>query len=438
MTFRSARAFSMMGTRPLAVLVLAGGTLAGCAAVDSVNTLIGRDPILPGERQPLMPTADVGGQSAVGGVSIGGASANADWSQPGGTASNNPGHLAYSGGGWRTSIPTAGRRSARPVATPVVDNGLVYVYGNDASLSAHSLSNGGRAWSVSLRPEGERAVPGGGVAAAGGRVFAATGYGTLQALDGASGGVIWTTEIDTPLRSAPTVADGRVYVTDASNTIHAFSTSDGSELWSFDAIPENDGSLSGTSPAVSGGTVIVPSITGQIIALNAANGEPRWADNLVRGNRNVAGSSITDVAGRPAIDGGTVYAVGTGGRMVASRLSDGERLWSQDISGLHQPIVSGNTVFVVDTQDRALALDKASGAPRWIVQLPSERQAWAGPLLAGNRLWVGSTDGALLALDPATGQTVETQDLREAVYTSPIAAGGRIIVLGGRGTLAAL
>ena len=77
--------------------------------------------------------------------------------------------------------------------------------------------------------------------------------------------------------------------------------------------------------------------------------------------------------------------------MVATRLSDGERIWSQDISGLHQPIVSGNTVFLVDAQDRALALDKATGRPRWTVQLPERKQAWAGPLLAGNRLWVAST-----------------------------------------------
>lgn len=417
---------------------LLAASLSACAAVDSINTFAGRNPILPGERQPLVATSDVAGQAAVGGVSIGGARANGDWANPGGNAENNPGHVGYSGGGWRTTIPTGGRRSARPFATPVVAGGLVYVYGGDATVSAYTLAGGGRAWSVNLRPEGERAAPGGGVAASGGTVYVATGYGTLSALGGASGGTVWTVEIDAPLRSAPTVADGRVYVTDANNVIRAFSAGDGSELWTFDAIPETDGSLSGTSPAVAGGTVIVPSITGQIIALNAASGEPKWAENLVRGNRNVAGSAITDVAGRPAIDGGVVYAVGTGGRMVAARLSNGERIWSQDVGGLHQPIVSGNTVFIVDAQDRALALDKASGAPRWIVQLPTEKQAWAGPLLAGNRLWVGSTTGDLLGLDPATGQTVATQSLRDAIYMSPIAAGGRMIVVGGRGTLAAL
>ncbi len=417
---------------------LIGAALSGCAAVDAINTVAGRDPILPGERQALIPDADVAGQEALGGVSIGGARANSEWAQPGGNAQNDPGHVAYSGGGWRTSIPAAGRKSARPFATPVVANGLVYVYGNDATVSAHALSGGGRAWSVNLRPEGERSSPGGGVAASGGRVYVATGYRTLQALDGASGATVWTKEFTAPLRGAPTVVDGKVYLVDANNTVHAVSTSDGGEIWTFDAIPEQDGILSGTSAAVSGNTVIVPSITGQIIALGASDGAPKWADNLVRGNRNIAGSSVTDVAGRPVIENGIVYAIGTGGRMVATRVSSGERVWTQNIGGQHQPILSGNTVFVVDSQNRTVALDKATGKVRWVVQLPTKKQNWAGPLLAGNRLWVGSTTGDLLALDPATGQTVASQDLRDAIYMSPIAAGGRMIVVGGRGTLAAL
>ncbi|MEM7565976.1 MAG: PQQ-binding-like beta-propeller repeat protein [Pseudomonadota bacterium] len=420
------------------VLALAGLALSGCAAIDAVNTVTGRDPILPGERQALVPDADIRTQEAVGGVSIGGARANAEWAQPGGNAQNDPGHVAYSGGGWRTTIPAAGRRSARPFATPVVAGGLVYVYGNDASVSAHSLSGGGRAWSVNLRPEGERASPGGGVAASGGRVYVATGYRELHALDGSSGATVWTREFDAPLRGAPTVVNGRIYVVDANNTVHAASTGDGAEIWTFEAIPEQDGILSGTSAAVSGNTVIVPSITGQIIALGAADGAPKWADNLVRGNRNIAGSSVTDVAGRPVIEDGIVYAIGTGGRMVATRVSNGSRVWSQNIGGQHQPILSGNTVFVVDTQNRAVALDKATGEVRWFTQLPPRKQNWAGPVLAGNRLWVGSTTGDVLALDPATGQTVANQDLRDAIYMSPIAAGGRLIFVGGRGTLAAL
>ena len=164
----------LRATRIAASLALAGLVLGGCAAIDTVNTFVGRDPILPGERQPLIPAANVGEQAPVGGVAIGGARANADWSQPGGNPANDPGHVAYSGGGWRASIPTGGRRSTRPFATPVVSGGLVYVYGNDASVSAYSLASGGRAWSVSLAREGERAAPGGGVAASGGQVFAAT------------------------------------------------------------------------------------------------------------------------------------------------------------------------------------------------------------------------------------------------------------------------
>jgi outer membrane protein assembly factor BamB len=58
-------------------------------------------------------------------------------------------------------------------------------------------------------------------------------------------------------------------------------------------------------------------------------------------------------------------------------------------------------------------------------------------LLAGSQLWIGTSDGRVLTLDPSTGSVVSTQSIGNPVYISPIAAGGRILILDNSGKLTA-
>ena len=66
----------------------------------------------------------------------------------------------------------------------------------------------------SLVPAGQvpDAGPGGGIAASGGVLYVTTGFGEVFALDPRSGGTIWQETLEAPIRAAPTVQDGRVFV----------------------------------------------------------------------------------------------------------------------------------------------------------------------------------------------------------------------------------
>ena len=54
---------------------------------------------------------------------------------------------------------------------------------------------------------------------AGGRVYVATGYGQVLALDAATGKEIWRQQVTAPVRGAPTVADGRVFAVTVDNEL---------------------------------------------------------------------------------------------------------------------------------------------------------------------------------------------------------------------------
>jgi outer membrane protein assembly factor BamB len=428
----------------LAVAWLAVVT-GGCSTLSNLNPFSKKEDILPGERRAVLTldTADVAG----GTPAIGPASAMPDWSQPGGNAANAPGNVSLAGASgassWRVrAVEKASKRNVRPSVPPIVHGGRIYVY--DTSGTVYALSpGGGSAWSVSLAPEGERSrAAGGGIAASGNVIFAATGFGELVALDAASGARIWAFTLSAPAYSAPTAASGKVYVVSATNVLHAVNQADGTEAWQYPGIPETAGVLSAASPAVSGNTVVVPYSSGEVIAFDTESGELKWADAVIRSTRTLAVSGLTDVAASPVIYEGVVYATGVSGRTIAVRLSDGERLWEQNIGSASTPAVSGNALFIVDLEDNLVAVDRASGNAFWRTELPTVRKrrfisVWTGPTLAGGVLWVVSNDGRMFGVDPALGSIIVDRTQPSPMYIKPIAAGGQLLVLSADGSLAA-
>ena len=96
----------------------------------------------------------------------------ADWSQPGGNPANAPGNISIDGtsgaSAWRVkAVEKASKRNVRPSVPPLIYGGHIYVYDTSGTVTAMA-PGGGRSWSVSLAPEGEKSrAAGGGIAASG-------------------------------------------------------------------------------------------------------------------------------------------------------------------------------------------------------------------------------------------------------------------------------
>lgn len=416
--------------------VLAAGCSGGLPKIDELNPFKEKKAPLPGKRISIMPQSDrVGGgdlATASTPVTLPAPMVNTNWTQPGGTPNNAPGHLSASAGLRRAWSSDAGKGTSskgRLTAAPIVYGGRIYTLDAASRLTSFNASSGGVQWRKSLVPEKETGFEGygGGMAVDNGRLYVSTGFGTVVALDPASGKQIWEKKLGIPVRASPTAVGDRVFVISKGGVFFCLSGVDGSELWQFRGLPEVTSLSYSPSPAVDGDVVTVPYPNGDIVALSVADGTPLWQENLAKTRTTTSFAAMSDAAA-PAMVGGVTYSIGHGGKFVATQQASGERIWGLDIAGVQRPWVAGDTVFVVDTRGQLVAVDRKAGTIRWTTQLPGSK-VWAGPVLAGGKLWLTSNSGQLVGVDATAGTVATKINVGNKVYVPPVVADGRLYVL---------
>jgi outer membrane protein assembly factor BamB len=437
-----------------AVCLLLTQALAACAdnspslpslpKLSELNPFAEKQQPLPGKRIPVMQTQEkLVGELAAGDrpITLPPPRSNDSWSQPGGEPNNSPGHLALSSAiktAWSAEVGAGSSSRGKLTASPIVYDGKVFTLDAQGRVSAFAMAGGSAVWRVSTTPENEKDEKGfgGGLAGDNGRIYVATGFGVVVALDPNTGKKLWEKNVGVPIRTSPTAAGDRVFAVTMDGQCYALNGADGQEIWTFRGEPEKASIVSNASPAVENDLVVVPYASGDLVALKVSDGQPVWSESLARARTASSLAAMSDTA-RPAIDGGTVFAVGHAGRMVATSQKTGERLWSLNVPGIQTPWVAGESVFVVDTGGQLMAITRRDGKVQWTSQLPNAT-TWSGPVLAGGRLWLTSNKGQLVSVDAATGKIASTLDLGQPVYIAPVVAGAHMYVLTDKAKLIAL
>ena len=295
--------------------------------------------------------------------------------------------------------------------------------------------------------------------------------GTVHAVRVADGSSVWKRRFEQQLfLTAGGVADGALFVADVDGVVHCLVTEDGAERWTFDVESETYG-----GPIVFHGAeaklVLLPTESGQLIALDAASGEERWrfeidaplrcAATVVNGHALLAGCDgnlhTIDLAtgeetgsvgiGGPtgntaAVRDGVAYFGTEQGEFYAVDVSDPANpsvVWTRRDAKKGQGIrtaaaLAADTVVYANQAKSLFALAAADGAPLWEARTRSRVEA--SPLaLTGSRTLVATSRGRLLLLDTSSGDKVWSYDAGGSFVASPIGSDGRVLVANTDGTL---
>jgi outer membrane protein assembly factor BamB len=209
---------------------------------------------------------------------------------------------------WRSS----GTFTQGEHATLVVENGIVYTYVD--RLYAYRASDGKLLWQ-SQGASQPLSGPNGtysDLLVTQGSVYAATSN-SLTAYNTSDGSQLWHLPDDSSLGQFMeiTLANGIIYATQADGA-SALDARTGKLLWNYKANRHFSGYL---APLTDSDTLYISNFMSGMIALDLHTGNPRW-QNQLGGNGN-----------RPALIAGTLFVGGGDGVIAAVRASDGKSLW---------------------------------------------------------------------------------------------------------------
>lgn len=377
---------------------------------------------------------------------------NAAWAQSGGNASKSMGHPALGAARtklWEASIAGSTNKQ-RIAASPVIADNRLFVVDTDAVVTAFAADTGAKLWSVSIGSTGKdfkNSLFGGGAGVDGNVVYATSGVGDVAALNVADGSVIWKVKPAGPLRGAPTIAFGGVYVISQDNQIFALNAANGQVQWQATASMEAGSVFGAASPAAGQGTIVAGFSSGEVQAYRYENGRDLWEDALARTSMALSVSTLTDVDADPVVDRGRVFALGQGGRMASYELVTGQRSWEISIAGISTPYVVGEWVYAMTDDGKLLCVARANGKVRWLQQLARFRVEtekkkkdpirWTGPILAGGRLIAVNSEGALSEFSPTDGSLLASTEFKSSLSQAPVVANNILYVLADDGKITA-
>ncbi len=267
-----------------------------------------------------------------------------------------------------------------------------------------------------------------------GRVFAAAITGGVQALDLQTGKTVWTYEPakvkkqpKLRLSGGPGVGEGLVVIGTLDGQVIALDANDGTEKWRAKVPGEVI-----SAPAIAQGLVFVRSNDGRVTGFEASNGTQKWFNPRELPALTVRGNA-------PVVAGPGVLFIGNDdGSVAALAMQDGRTVWDQmvangegrtelermsDVDGA--PVLEGNTLYVSSFKNQTMAIEGPTGRPLWA----RDHGGAGGVALTSGNVFVTDSKGGVFGLDKMSGTAMWSQTgLARRTLTGPVIQGDYVVV----------
>jgi outer membrane protein assembly factor BamB len=321
----------------------------------------------------------------------------------------------------------------RWVFFPVLVGDAIYATSREGVVVRLDAANGRRRW----RTAAETPVSSG-VGADADTVAVANEDGEVVAFDAGSGKVRWRARVSSEVLAPPEVGAGLVLVRSIDNRIFAFNASDGKRRWVYQRAAVNLILHAPAGIAIGGDTAFAGFPGGKLVAIALSNGGQRWEATVSVPKGATELERVSDVVGRPALQGREVCAVAYQGRVGCYEAATGRQVWSRELSSATGVSLDARYAYVSDDKGAVHALDRSNGQSLWKQDKLSYRQL-TQPFPEGQAVVIGDFEGYLHFLARESGAFVSRFEARGgAVRAVPIALPAGLLVQSEDGSLHAL
>ncbi len=306
--------------------------------------------------------------------------------------------ITQSGYGIKTLWHESVGESAPYVLTPAVSGGSVYAASASGSISR--FDNGKEVWRVSAG----QTISGG--AGSDGKVVAVgTPKGEVMAFDATNGKALWKASAGTEILAAPIVGGDLVVVRGSDSRLQAFDVSTGKRRWVYQRSTPNLTLRSNVGMALLPGGIAAGFPGGKLVLVSLSNGAQIWEASVAQPKGATEIERVADITSLPVAAGDNICAVAFQGRVACFASSNGNQIWSREISSTSGLDADDKAVYVSADQGAVLAFDASNGFNLWKQDKLVNRNL-SRPAISGHAVLVGDNLGMLHALDRQTGAFV--------------------------------
>ncbi|HEV2623005.1 MAG TPA: outer membrane protein assembly factor BamB [Frateuria sp.] len=338
---------------------------------------------------------------------------------------------------WRESIGDgAGDTGVR--LRPTVVDGVLYADSNDGKLVALDAATGKTIWSKSSRTHGwfgwgdkkrKDAFYAGGPAVSGELLAVGTLDGHVYGINAKDGSPRWETMLKSEVLASPVIVGDLVVVRTGDGRVYGLDAATGDRRWVYDQSDVPLLSLRGNGPLlVANGVVFFGSDGGKLVALRLDNGEKLWEQKLASGEGRTEIERLDDSDGTVLLDGRVLYGAAYHGNLAAIDGPSGRPMWTHPFSTYTSLASSGNAIYGADDSSQVWAFDKSAGAEMW--KNDKLKYRWlTGPAVQGNYLVVGDIEGYVHWLQTGDGALAARERLsKHAIRAQPLVVGDTVYV----------
>tara|TARA_Y100000591_G_C21801225_1_gene682148 strand:- start:310 stop:1632 length:1323 start_codon:yes stop_codon:yes gene_type:complete len=346
---------------------------------------------------------------------------------------NSPSHLSFNHisdsnlDSFKYLVSGAGEgEKSKILGQPVIYDDLIFFLDAKSNVISFSLKNNKIVWkrNISLKNESNHNI-GGGIVIYKDSLIINSPYGQIISLGILKGEINWEINVDSSIRSAPTIFENKLLSLTSSNKLYVLNADDGALLWQHQGIFNNTTLIDSPKVAVDENIVIVPYSNGEFFALNLNNGKEIWRNSFIDLEVKETTNAFSDIDAFPIIKKDIVIITSAIGKLFAVNKKTGSKLWTRDISSTQTPLVNGNSIFIVNRNEEIICLDILDGGTRWALPIDDElsdykKYIWLPPILINSKLLLLGGNKKLIVIDTYTGTINKIKNIPNFPASSPL------------------
>ena len=301
-------------------------------------------------------------------------------------------------------------------ATPVIQDGVIYIGDMDGKVYALNLANGKEVWSRKFE-SGFIASP----AIRGGLLYLGDMDGKFYALDIKTSEPKWTFTAGAEIDNGANFWKENVLFGSQDASLYCLSAETGKLVWKF---------------AIGDQIRCMPTVVGDRSFVAGCDSILHLVD-LTAGKESASVPIEAPTGVTPAVLGNNVYFGTEGGALFAVDWQEAKVTWKTEEKSSQPyrsaPAVKDGVAVVGSRNRRVLAVDPATGKELW--SFATKQRVDSSPVIVGSRAFVGAADGRLYGLDLKSGKQVWEYQATGGFSGSPAVAEGKLVIATDRGVV---